>query len=170
MAKPMAATGYDNFRSVVGLREIAQEADVSVATVSRALRNDKMVASDTRARVLDTAERLRYRPNLLMRGVRSGRTRTIGLLLPAHRPFYSDMLAGIHDMLVRERYVPLVVWSNLDNRSGRGPDELEQIHQLVDRRVDGVILRPVEDAASDECATRRNCWLRRRVTCRRRTA
>lgn len=146
----MPKTTIDNLRPIVGLREIAQEADVSVATVSRALRDDKMVASDTRDRVLATAERLRYRPNLLMRGVRSGRTRTIGLLLPAHNQFYGHMLAGIHDLLVRERYVPIVVWSNLDNRSGRGPDELDQIHQLVDRRVDGVILRPVEDAASDE--------------------
>lgn len=131
------------------LRLIAEETQVSISTVSRVLSGYAYVATDTRERVLKAAEKFRYRPNLLVRGIQTGSTQTIGVIIPMVDSFHMDILRGIHDMLAACDRVPIVVWP-VKPANGEGTGELEQIHRLVDRRVDGVILRPTEDAASDE--------------------
>lgn len=61
------------------LREIAEETGLAIGTVSRILRGKQRVADETRTRVFEVAERLQYRPNMLIRGVQTGRTQTIGV-------------------------------------------------------------------------------------------
>lgn len=127
----------------VSLKQIAEAAGVSIGTVSRVLRNQDQVAPETRQRVLAEAERLRYRPNLLVRAIQTGRTRTIGVMLSMEAPHSLDILHGIHDRLLEAGHVPIVL-APLPRRSpGAGSREREQILELIDRRVDGLIVYPV---------------------------
>lgn len=66
----------------ITIKHIAEELGVSAMTVSRALRNDKGVSEATRQCILQAAERLNYRPNLLARGLVSQRTYLLGVLIP----------------------------------------------------------------------------------------
>ena len=136
-------------QSQVTLKQIAEEAGVSIATVSRVLRDEAQVSEETEERVREAARRLRYRPNLLVRGIQTGKTQTIGVLLYMSEEFYLHILRGIQDELSIVDHVPIVLSAGR-NPDQIGPSELEQIHQLLDRRVDGVILTPFKDAVSDD--------------------
>lgn len=134
------------------LKQIAEEAQVSLATVSKALSGRSDVSDATRRRIVEVAQRLRYRPNLLVHGIQTGRSQTMGVMVPVGDDgFLSQIVTGIHNRLTELDYAPLLLWCNrrLDG-SWEGATELEQIHRLIDRRVDGLILRPLEDAASDD--------------------
>ena len=135
-------------RPQVTLKQIAQESQVSIGTVSRVLRGEAQVSAETELRVQEAAQRLRYRPNLLVRGIQTGKTQTIGVLLYMTEEFYLHILRGISDELSVFNHVSIVLAAG-NMESGMGPSELEQIHHLIDRRVDGVILTPVVDAVSD---------------------
>ncbi len=133
------------------LRGLAAEAGVSLATVSRILNRGEghLFAQETTRRVMATAERLGYRPNLLMRGVLTGKTRTIGVMAPNNSAFYSGVIAGIHDTLAEQNYALLLSWNKEDTPSPDSDLERALIHRMIDRRVDGIILRPTHDNVSD---------------------
>ena len=130
------------------LRDIAEETGLAVGTVSRVLRNRERVTDETRQRVFEAAERLKYRPNLLVQGIQKGRTQSVGVILRCTDMFRARLLSGITDELVEAKHVPVVISS--DAEAENPSSELELIHALVDRRVDGVILFPEEDDAPDE--------------------
>jgi len=136
-------------RPLPSLADIARHAGVAISTVSRVLRGQGTVAPATARRITAAARRLRYRPNLLVQGMQTGRTRTIGVMVPVDDPFHADMVCGIHDALVAEDFCPLVLWSGPARPPHRTVTELEQLHRMIDRRVDGIILRPVIDDADD---------------------
>jgi len=129
------------------LREIADETGLAIGTVSRILRGKQRVADETRKRVFDVAERFKYRPNMLIRGIQTGRTQTIGVdMRVGVDGFRSRILAGITDELLKVDYVPVLVCGGPDGR----PYQIQRIHSLVDRRVDGMILFPDVDTQPDE--------------------
>ena len=66
----------------VTLRDVAREAGVSVSTVSRVVRGTNYIDAATRQSVLDAIQKLQYRPNVLARRLKSGRTYTIGFVAP----------------------------------------------------------------------------------------
>lgn len=134
------------------LARLAAEAGVSVSAVSRILAGKKLdtFLPETVARVKAAAEKFRYRPNRLVRGLQTGRTGLVGVVIPAYNDFYGMVMAGIHDHLMEHDRLPVVLWSGADAVGQQGRAELEQIHSLVDLRVEGVILKPVFDAASDQ--------------------
>ena len=129
------------------------QAGVSISAVSRILAGKKAdtFAKDTVKRVKDAAEQLRYRPNRLVRGMQTGQTGLVGGVIPAYYDFYGLVMAGIHDLLVEHDRHPVVLWSEADSYTQKGRAELEQIHALVDLRVEGIILKPIFEAASDQC-------------------
>lgn len=131
------------------LSDIAQAAGVSIGTVSRVLRGQATVSPATARRITAAAERLRYRPNLLVQGMQTGRTRTIGVMVPVADLFYGEVVAGIHDALTLADHAPVLLWSDSPGLKQRPVTELEQLHRLIDRRVDGLIIRPVTDDADD---------------------
>ena len=137
-------------RTPVSLRDVARAVGLSAMTVSRALRDDGTVAGPTRRRVLAAAARPRYRPNLLMHGVRTGRSRTVGVVVPASTPFLAGILQGIHDALDAADYAMLVAWNPLHFAAPANRAERRHIRRLLERRVDGLILRPTHDAATDD--------------------
>jgi LacI family transcriptional regulator len=127
----------------VSQREIGELAGVSQATVSLVLAGRKVNSEETRERVLEAARQLKYRPNLLVHGMQTGKSKAIGVMAPPYDYYWSRVLYGIHDTLAAKDYVPITVWpSHSGGHYGYETDELAQIHRLLDRRVDGVILWP----------------------------
>jgi LacI family transcriptional regulator len=137
------------------LRLIAEQTGVSITTVSRILSDKRLhsFSEETIELVRSAAAKLRYRPNHLVHSLQSGRSGFIGVVMPAFGSYYGSVLAGIHDTLIEQNNVPIVLWTKTDSPWAVGKNELEQIHTLVDRRVDGIILKPIFDAASDEYLT-----------------
>lgn len=127
----------------VSQREIGELAGVSQATVSLVLAGRKVNSEETRERVLEAARQLKYRPNLLVHGMQTGKSKAIGVMAPPFDYYWSRVLYGIHDTLAANDYVPITVWpSHSGGHYGYETDEVAQIHRLLDRRVDGVILWP----------------------------
>ncbi len=133
------------------LVDIGRAAGVSGSIVSRVLRGrEDRIPDSTRERVLEAAKRLGYRPNLLIRGVQSGRSMNVGVIMPATGSYYSEIVHGIHDGLLDRGYNLMLAWNAgawIEN--GSSDRERELIHGLVDRRVDGVILLPTHPGVSD---------------------
>lgn len=127
--------------SRVGLRVIAEETNLSMTTVSRVLRERGEIAQETRDRVLEAAKRLRYRPNMLVHGIRTGQTMTVGVLVPPYDSYWTKVLYGIHDELGVHDYVFINAWCTPEgNGDSYSSLLLKQLHRLIDRRVDGIIL------------------------------
>lgn len=128
--------------SAASLREIAKETNLSITTVSRVLREQGEISSETRKRVLDAAKRKRYRPNLLVRALQTGKTRTMGVMVPPYDSYWTQVVAGIHDALAEADHVYIHAWCSEQLTNGGSYNHIlqEQLHRLIDRRVDGVIL------------------------------
>jgi LacI family transcriptional regulator len=131
----------------ISQRAIGELAGVSQATVSLVLAGRTVNSEETRQRVLSAAKQLHYRPNLLVHGMQTGKSKMIGVMAPPYDYYWSRILYGIHDELAENDYVPITVWPTHNGReieasSGYETNELSQIHRLLDRRVDGVILWP----------------------------
>ncbi|MFO0788168.1 MAG: LacI family DNA-binding transcriptional regulator [Pirellulales bacterium] len=129
------------------LKDVAKAANVSLAAASRILRGDRArFGEDTCRRVLEASRQLGWRRNLLVNGMQTGRTRTIGVMIPPFDSFWVTVLSGIHDALAENDYLPITVWignlgdmPHFEKEEGEG---LRQINRLLDRRVDGLILWP----------------------------
>lgn len=115
-------------------KTIAQALNISRGTVSLALSGSPLINSETRQRVLETAKRLGYRPNLAARSMSTGKSLSVGIILPsiAH-PFNAAMVDRLQKQLLAAGYVGIYYPSN-------GPgDYLQALEALVPRRVDGII-------------------------------
>jgi LacI family transcriptional regulator len=128
---------------VVTIKDVAREAKVSVATVSRALNGSANVTAPTRRRILGVASRLRYVPHGAARSLVTRRTQTIGALLPdLFGEFFSELIRGI-DLAARARGLHLLVSSS----HGDG-EETATALRAMQGRVDGLlIMSPHVDAA-----------------------
>ena len=94
---------------VASIEDVARRAGVSIATVSRALREPHRVSGDTRDRVLAAIDELGYRPNRAAASLRRGRTGVIALVVPdIENPYFSSMTKGAQ-AASRERGYGLVV-------------------------------------------------------------
>src|SRR5215218_3773910 len=132
----------------VSQQDIAREANVSRVTVSLVLAGKDQTSEETRKRVMEVAQRLRYRPNLLVQGMQTGRTYAVGVIMPASMHFHGQVARGVHDELVANDFVPIQLWADPTEDLTKAT-ELEQIHRLVDRRVDGVIIWPADVSVPD---------------------
>ena len=106
------------------LKDIAAQAGVSVGAVSRILRNlDPQEFSEaTRQRVLRVAEESGWRPNLLIRGLQTGQTGTLGVFVAPFDTFWTGVLYGIHDTLLSAARVPIVLWPHATVHPTPDPD------------------------------------------------
>lgn len=87
------------------IKDVAREANVSVATVSRVLNDSGPVREETRARITAVAQRLRYVPNGLARRLTLRRTHMLGVLLPdLYGEFFSEVIRGLDEVAQRHRY------------------------------------------------------------------
>lgn len=119
----------------VTIKDVAKQANVSVATVSRALNGHENVAEAVRQRVLSVANELRYSPHHAARSLSSRRTHTIGVVLPdLYGEFFSELMRGI-DHGARERGLHLLVSSYHGN-----PSEQGAALRAMRGRVDGLLV------------------------------
>lgn len=119
------------------MQEVAEAAQVHVSTVSRALDPAKasLVSEATRARVLQVAEELGYRPHLIASQLRRGQTQTVGVVVPdLGNPLYAPFVRGVAHALDEHGYLPLVADTQDDHDRFR-----RTLHHLWSRRVDAVI-------------------------------
>jgi LacI family transcriptional regulator len=118
------------------LSDIAKDLNISVVTVSKALRNKGRISARTRNRVLKRAKELDYRPNWVARSLVTRRTYTIGLLLPDFtHPFFADIAKTIAETVRPRGYHVIISYFEED------PDlERVEADSLLARQVDGLIL------------------------------
>lgn len=119
----------------ITIYDVAREAGVSMATVSRVVNGNKNVKENTRQRVLEVIERLDYRPNAVARGLASKKTTTVGVVIPNIASSYFAILAkGIDDIAAMYKYNIVLASSDEDEDK-----EVEVVNTLFAKQVDGII-------------------------------
>src|SRR5215208_3319272 len=118
------------------IREVAEQAQVSVSTVSHVINHTRFVDPETQERVKHAIKVLGYRPNLLARSLRRRETRTIGLLVPDNaNPFFAEFARVVEDAGFAEGYS--VILCNSDRSETK---EETYIDVLLAKQVDGLIV------------------------------
>ncbi len=117
------------------LKDLAQELGVSIATVSRALRNSPEIGKDMQKRVKELAQKLNYRPNPFAQSLRKEAPKVIGVVVPnlvTH--YYAAVLDGIEDEARRKGYSVISA-----NSHERFEDESQAIDNFISMHVEGII-------------------------------
>ena len=118
------------------LADVAAEAGVSQATASRALADSPLVNENTRRRVWEVSERLRFQPNRLARSLRRGATMAVGLVVPdVGASFYASALKSAQDALEAAGYHVLVL-----NTGRAAARERDALRTLRAHQVDGLLI------------------------------
>jgi LacI family transcriptional regulator len=120
----------------VRLKDIARDLGVSVVTVSKVLRGNKDIGDETRRRVLKRMKELNYQPNMLARGLASGKTYTVGLVVPdLVHPFFAEFAKSLSAVL-RESSRALIITSSEED-----PEiERQEIRTLLRRGIDVLLI------------------------------
>jgi len=130
---------------VAGIKEVAQEAGVSTATVSRALRGLHHVNASTRSKIMDAAQKLNYPLTPIKAKTVTGRTNSVGVVAPyISRWYFSQVISGAEQAL-REAGLDLLLY-NFSQMKGR--ERLFQ-HQLLRGRVDALIVISLPPTAEE---------------------
>jgi LacI family transcriptional regulator len=117
------------------IREVAKKAGVSYATVSHVINNTRFVSPETRSRVQLAMTELNYRPNAVARSLRSGRTNTIGMILPdSSNPYFAEIGRAIEEEAFHSGYSIILCNMELDPAK-----ENLYIEVLLKKQVDGII-------------------------------
>jgi len=122
------------------IKDVAKIAEVSTATVSRVLANNSRVKDETRQRVLDAVEQLKYRPNLIARSLRVQKSAKIGLVVSDIRnPFFTAIGRAVEDSAYEQGYS--VLMCNTDENPEKEEMYLNLLH---DENVAGIIFSPTQ--------------------------
>jgi LacI family transcriptional regulator len=133
----------DDRRAGPRLRDVADLAEVSVATASRALSGDARISTPTRRRVERAAARLAYRVNPVARALSMRRSFTIGLIVgDLTNPFYAQLARGVDARLQESGYAYFMA-----DLGGDAARQHELAQRLVDRHVDGLLVTVPHDPA-----------------------
>ncbi len=120
----------------VTIYDVAREANVSMATVSRVVNGNQNVKPATRKKVLEVIERLEYRPNAVARGLASKKTTTVGVIIPdISNNLYAELARGIEDIATMYRYN--IILANSDQNEGK---ELTLLDTMLGKQVDGIVM------------------------------
>lgn len=118
------------------ITDIAKELNITPSTVSRALNDHPRIGDETKRLVKEAAERVGYQVNGVASALRSGRTFTIGVIVPtADRSFFSSVVRGIEDVTNKAGYNLMICQSN-DNYKA----EIADVNALLRAQVDGLVL------------------------------
>jgi LacI family transcriptional regulator len=136
----------------INIKYLAKVAEVSASTVSRALRGDPSASRKTADRILKIAQELNYYPNLLAKGLRDKKTKTIGIILnDLKNPLYYETIKVIGDTLNALDYTMILCDSNYDLKLER-----KNIINMLSKGVDGIIISPVNIKSENIALIREN--------------
>jgi LacI family transcriptional regulator len=126
------------------MRDVADAAGVSVATVSRVLSGTRAVNPAATEAVESAAERLGYRPNLLASSLRRSRTRSVAMVIPhIANPYFPRLVQAVERALTADDHELLLADSQDDPEIER-----RRVRSLLERRVDGLLLVPCHEELS----------------------
>lgn len=119
----------------ITIYDVAREAGVSMATVSRVVNGNPNVKPSTRKKVSEAIERLGYRPNAVARGLASKKTTTVGVIIPdISSVFFAELARGIEDIATMYNYN--IILSNSDQNKEK---ELHLLNTMLGKQVDGIV-------------------------------
>ncbi|MFB0917868.1 MAG: LacI family DNA-binding transcriptional regulator [Clostridiaceae bacterium] len=119
----------------VSIKDVAREAGVSIATVSRVINNVNVVSSNTKKRVDDAIEKLGYSPNIVAQSLKTQRSRSIGILIPdISSQVYPEIVRGAED--VAQMYDYSIILCNSDFDVDK---EKKYIKVMKEKMVDGLL-------------------------------
>ncbi len=119
----------------ITIYDVAREANVSMATVSRVVNGNPNVKPATRKKVAEVIERLGYRPNAVARGLASKKTTTVGVIIPdISSTFFAELARGIEDIATMYKYN--IILSNSDQNIEK---ELHLLNTMLGKQVDGIV-------------------------------
>ncbi|SDC35012.1 transcriptional regulator, LacI family [Melghirimyces thermohalophilus] len=122
-------------KETITIYDVAREAGVSMATVSRVVNGNPNVKPVTRKKVLDTIRRMGYRPNAVARGLASKKTTTVGVVIPdISNAFFAELTRGIEDIATMYHYNIILCNSDLKKEK-----ELQLTEALLEKQVDGLL-------------------------------
>ena len=128
----------------ITIKDVAKEAGVSVATVSRALNGLGGIGKETRDHVLEICERMAYVPSTLASGLTMRHTRTLGIVVPdITSPFYAQLMVLLTSEAQQYGYQVLLCNSFRDYET-----EMEYFKLLISNQVEGILFYPVGDMSS----------------------
>ncbi|HEU4460281.1 MAG TPA: LacI family DNA-binding transcriptional regulator [Methylibium sp.] len=128
------------------LKQVAEAAGVSLATVSYCLNDSGSVGQQTRQRVKAIAEKLGYRPNLAAKAMRTGRTKALGFVVPdLTNPFFPQLTQSVMAAASAAGYDVF-----LTDTFGAKDAESRSIAALIRRGIDGLVWFPIDDAATPD--------------------
>jgi len=120
----------------VRLKDIARDLGVSVITVSKVLRGASDIGEETRQRVLKRMAELNYRPNMMARGLSSGKSYSVGLVVPdLLHPFFAEFAKSLNAVLRRNSYGLILTSSEEDPAL-----EQQEIRTVLARGVDALLI------------------------------
>lgn len=119
----------------ITIYDVAREANVSMATVSRVVNGNPNVKPTTRKKVLEVIDRLGYRPNAVARGLASKKTTTVGVIIPdISSIFFAELARGIEDIATMYKYN--IILSNSDQNMDK---EMHLLNTMLGKQVDGIV-------------------------------
>lgn len=119
----------------ITIYDVAREANVSMATVSRVVNGNPNVKPATRKKVSEVIERLGYRPNAVARGLASKKTTTVGVIIPdISSTVFAELARGIEDIATMYKYN--IILSNSDQNLDK---ELHLLNTMLGKQVDGIV-------------------------------
>lgn len=120
----------------ITIKDIATRLNISVATVSRALRNSPEIKKETKLSVLKMAKEMDYHPNLLASSLSSKKSKILGVVVPTiNRQFWSNAISGIENIAYQEGY-KVMIFQSVESYE----KEVEIVETLANSRVDGILM------------------------------
>lgn len=130
--------------SKVNIKQVAETAGVSTATVSRVLNSSGYASDELRSKVMDTVKALNYRPSAIARSLKQDKTYTIGVIIPdISNPYFMQLAKGLEDVVYPNGYH--LIFSSSDGIESK---EKHLLKMMYEKRTDIIILavtgKPIE--------------------------
>lgn len=126
------------------LKSLAQALNMSVSTVSKALNDSHEISEVTKRTVQEFAKKHNYQPNVLAKFLKTGKTNTIGVVLPKMTgPFEAQIIAGMQKAAAIHHY-RIIIMNTMEN------EELEKsaLQSMLDKSVDGILFCPIHEESN----------------------
>lgn len=123
-------------KGIIRMKDIARELNLSVSTVSKALKGSYEISSETQKRVLDYAQKVNFVPNPVAQGLRKGRSKIIAVIVPnIDNNFFSQVINGIESIAFEKGYNVIITQTHESFER-----EVLNVHNHLSRSVDGLLV------------------------------